>query len=58
MKQIPLILTAALFLAASCTSQKKLAYLNNLPEANGEENFTMNIPDYKIQPRDILYITI
>jgi polysaccharide export outer membrane protein len=42
----------------SCTSQKKLAYLNNLPEIGGEETFTMVIPDYKIQPRDILYITI
>lgn len=56
MKQIVLILTV--ILAASCTSQKKLAYLSNLPEAGGEENFTMEIPDYKIQPRDILYITI
>ena len=45
-------------MAASCTSQKKLAYLNNLPVPNGEENFTMSIPDYKIQPRDILYISV
>jgi len=58
MKHLPLILSTAILLAASCTSQKKLAYLNNLPEVNGEENFTMTIPDYKIQPRDILYITI
>jgi len=58
MKQIPLVLAAVLLLASGCTSQKKLAYLNNLPEPNGEETFTMNIPDYKIQPRDILYITI
>jgi len=42
----------------SCTSQKKLAYLNNLPETGGEETFTMEIPDYRIQPRDILYITV
>lgn len=42
----------------SCTSQKKLAYLNNLPETGGEETFAMEIPDYKIQPRDILYITV
>lgn len=41
-----------------CTSQKKLAYLNNLPEPGGEETFTMAIPDYTIQPRDILYITV
>jgi polysaccharide biosynthesis/export protein len=42
----------------SCTSQKKLAYLNNLPAANGEEFFKMDIPDYKIQPRDNLYISV
>jgi polysaccharide export outer membrane protein len=43
---------------SSCTSQKKLAYLNNLNVTNGEERFTMEIPDYKIQNRDILYITL
>lgn len=52
----PLLLTLLVF--GSCTSQKKLAYLNNLPQPTGEEKFTMEIPDYKIQPRDILYITI
>jgi polysaccharide export outer membrane protein len=57
MKQIPLILAAALLLASSCTSQKKLAYLNNLPEKGGEQYFPMVYPDYKIQNRDILYIT-
>jgi polysaccharide export outer membrane protein len=45
-------------LLVSCTSQKKLSYLNNLPETSGEQTFEMNIPEYKIQPRDILYITI
>jgi polysaccharide export outer membrane protein len=58
MKQIPLILAVALLLAPGCTSQKKLAYLNNLPVPTGEETFTLDIPDYKIQPRDILYITV
>jgi len=58
MKHLTPIFLIALILVASCTSQKKLAYLNNLPEANGEETFTMEIPDYKIQPRDILYITV
>lgn len=43
---------------SACTSQKKLTYLNNLPETGGEETFPMEIPDYKIQHRDILYITI
>lgn len=42
----------------SCTSQQKLAYLSNLPETGGEETFTMDIPDYRIQTRDILYLTI
>jgi polysaccharide biosynthesis/export protein len=58
MKQILFILIAVTLLAASCTSQRKLAYLNNLPEIGGEGTFTMSIPDYKIQPRDILYITV
>lgn len=58
MKNLTSILILAIFLVSSCTSQKKLAYLNNLPEKGGEETFTMDIPDYKIQPRDILYITI
>jgi polysaccharide export outer membrane protein len=57
MKNISLILTTVILLAASCTSQEKLAYLNNLPEVNGEESFPMEAPDYKLQPRDILYIT-
>lgn len=47
-----------LIILTSCSSQKKLAYFRNLPETGGEESFTMEIPDYKIQPRDILYITI
>lgn len=52
------LLPAFLMILASCTSQKKLAYLNNLPAGNGEENFNLAIPEYKLQPRDILYITI
>jgi polysaccharide export outer membrane protein len=57
MKHIsPLILI--LMLGFGCTSQKKLAYLRNLPEPDGQEYFTMEIPDYKIQNRDILYITV
>jgi polysaccharide biosynthesis/export protein len=47
-----------LIMISGCTSQKKLAYLNNLPEVNGEETFSMQIPAYKIQPRDVLYITV
>lgn len=58
MKYLTLIFSVVIFMLSACTSQKKLAYLNNLPEPGGEETFKMAIPDYKIQPRDILYITI
>ena len=58
MKQILLILAAVLILASACTSQKKLSYLSNLPETGGAESFTMEIPNYKLQSRDILYITL
>ncbi len=58
MKSPYLLLPTLFLLAASCTSQEKLAYLSNLPETGGEGPFTMEIPDYKLQPRDILYITV
>jgi polysaccharide export outer membrane protein len=57
MKKLPILMSLVLFIAVGCTSQKKLAYLNNLPETNGEEIFTGDIPDYLIQPRDILSIS-
>jgi polysaccharide export outer membrane protein len=47
-----------IILISACTSQKKLAYLNNLPQPDGEEKFTLSAPDYKIQNRDVLYITL
>jgi polysaccharide export outer membrane protein len=58
MKHLSSFILLAFLLTTSCTSTKKLNYLNNLPEANGEEYFTMDIPEYKIQPRDILYISV
>jgi polysaccharide biosynthesis/export protein len=58
MKNLTPLLIVTLLIVVSCTSQKKLAYLNNLPADGGEENFNMEIPNYKIQPRDILYITV
>jgi polysaccharide export outer membrane protein len=58
MKNLTRPLILIVLILASCTSQQKLAYLSNLPETGGEETFTMTIPDYKIQPRDILYITV
>jgi polysaccharide export outer membrane protein len=53
-----LFLILSVIVLNSCSSQKKLAYLANLPEKNGEGTFIMSIPDYKIQPRDILYISV
>lgn len=53
-----LFLLISVFVLIACTSQKKLAYLNNLPATGGVETFPMEIPDYKIQHRDVLYITI
>jgi len=46
------------FQLTSCISRQELAYLNNLPGAGVSEKFIMEIPDYKLKPRDILYITI
>lgn len=43
---------------SSCTSQKKLAYLSNVQDTGEGEYFTMEVPEYKIQYRDNLYITI
>lgn len=57
MKQIATIAIICL-LISSCTSSKKLAYLNAPTQISGSESFTMDIPDYQIQPRDILYITV
>ena len=42
---------------ASCSTQEELSYLNNLDAAGGEDHFTMEIPDYEVQARDILYIS-
>lgn len=58
MKINNLLLILSVFILSACTNQQKLAYLNNLPETGGPETFTMDIPDYKIQHRDMLYITI
>lgn len=44
-----------IMLAVSCTSQKELAYLRNLPEE--ETIFPIDMPLYKIKSRDVLYVT-
>lgn len=58
MKTRTLILTLTLIGIVGCTSQKKLSYLTNLPPSGAEQYFPMEIPDYKIQNRDVLYITL
>ncbi|HUW93115.1 MAG TPA: polysaccharide biosynthesis/export family protein [Bacteroidales bacterium] len=55
-KFIPFL--ALILLLASCSTQKELSYLNNLDETGGESYFPMEIPDYRVQPRDILYVTV
>jgi polysaccharide export outer membrane protein len=58
MNRFVVIIASVCILLSSCTSSKKLAYLSNTPEAIQEESFKMEIPDYRIQTRDILYITV
>ena len=50
-------IVALILMLASCSTQEELSYLNNLDEAGGEDHFTMEIPYYKVQARDILYIS-
>jgi polysaccharide export outer membrane protein len=57
MKNVLRYLIASVLIVSGCSSQEKLAYLNNLSETGGDGAFTMSIPDYRIQHRDILYIT-
>ncbi len=57
MKKGLLILLSAI-LITGCATRKDLTYLNNLSETGGEGYFTMEVPYYKIQPRDILYISV
>ena len=47
-----------LLLAAGCATQQELSYLNNLPELGGESYFPLEVPDYQVQPRDILYVSV
>ena len=51
-------LLALLLLMAGCSTQKELSYLNNLDEISGQNEFPMDVPDYKVQPRDILYVSV
>jgi len=53
---LPIILLSIIVLG-NCTSTGKLSYLNNLPETPETQYFPVDVPDYKVQYRDILYIT-
>ena len=55
-KLLPLLVL--LLLMAGCSTQKELSYLNNLDQAAGQNQFPMDVPDYKVQPRDILYVSV
>jgi polysaccharide export outer membrane protein len=56
-KSFSLIITTVIFLN-SCTTEKDLAYIQNLKQGPEDQFFPMEIPDYKIQNRDVLYITL
>lgn len=58
MKNLIYVTILVIICLTSCSSQKKLAYLNNITDTSEEQYFSMDVPDYKIQIRDILYITI
>ena len=47
-----------ILLMAGCSTQKELSYLINLDEVSGQNEFPMDVPDYKVQPRDILYVSV
>jgi polysaccharide biosynthesis/export protein len=55
-KIVPLSLL--LILVSACTSTKKLSYLSNLPESKDPQYFPYEVPDYKVQYRDILYVDV
>jgi len=56
MKHLSYILLLIILLG-NCTSTEKLSYLNNLPETSEPQYFPVDVPDYRVQYRDILYIS-
>ena len=57
MKQASIVILLSLIVISACTSTEKLTYLSNLPETSEAQYFTVDVPDYEVQYRDILYIT-
>lgn len=51
------LLIVTITAVTGCSTKEKLTYLNNLPEKETEE-FTIQPPVYRLQSRDVLYITI
>lgn len=56
MKRIKFLLLASLIAMASCTSYKKVPYLQNSAEVNTAT--VSELPDMRIQPKDMLTITV
>ncbi len=56
MKRTKLLLMAALIAMASCTSYKKVPYLQNSSEI--DTTIVSELPDMRIQPKDMLTITV
>lgn len=54
----PKYLLPLLLLMVGCTSQKKLAYLGNLPESVEPQYFPYELQDYRVQYHDILYVDV
>jgi polysaccharide export outer membrane protein len=54
----PKYLLPLLLLFTACTSQKKLAYLGNLPESVEPQYFPYELKDYRVQYHDILYVDV
>ena len=57
MKNILSLLLLVSLILVGCTSTEKLTYLNNLPDTSETQYFPVEVPDYEVQYRDILYIT-
>lgn len=57
MKKLIYLIVIILF-AVSCTTQKKLTYLYNLPETAEPQHFPYEIPLYRVQYKDILYVDV
>jgi len=57
MKKV-LITVLTVIVLTGCTTRKELSYLNNIPAKEGESTFNTGVSVYKLQPSDIVYISI